>query len=144
MSHLEGGTRLEITLKAMAKRFTSGVAEAGFFDAETAKVAWWNEKGVPDKNIPPRPFMRMSFIDGFVNWRESLRARLADGGTSREALRQVAAEMQQEIQAHLMEPGLYQENASRTIRKKGFDRPLFETGGVLYPAVRYRVTMRGR
>lgn len=142
MSGMEGGALLHVYLKDLARRWQSAEVEAGFFDAEAATVASINEYGDPKSSIPPRPFMRWSIVTGKEMWVENLAARLRARETAYKALQQTGQEMVEEIQTKLQSPWLFQPNAKRTIRKKGFDLPLQETGQVLLPAVRYTVKIK--
>lgn len=142
---LEGGALLEVTLKAMGKKFRGGV-EAGFFDPTSATIAHHNEYGGPGEweghptMTPPRPFMRRvaaenaddigkAFVDGMVG--KDLPVKKALGGAGKA--------IKTQILRNLNSPQSYVPNSGVTIRKKGFDAPLIETGQVLIPNVKYRV-----
>ena len=126
---MEGGARLQVTLKDMARRFTSQSVSAGLYDPELAYIGLVNEEGRPSKNIPSRPFMHTAFEHHRHAWIEVLRVSLKEGKNSKAALQLAGKDMVVSIQQTLdLSPGLFKENAPRTIKKKGFDYPLYETG----------------
>jgi hypothetical protein len=140
---LEGGARMKLELQARARKWASRSVDVGFFDPEHATVAAINEYGAPagPKNgrIPHRPFMRLAILDGKVNWAKSLAERIKAGDTSKKALDATGRDMVQDIRVSLHSPWQFQVNAKRTIKIKGFDLPLFQTGAFLGPAIKHKV-----
>lgn len=110
--------------------------QVGFFENATypdgtpvAAVAAYNEFGTA--TIPPRPFMRNTIAHNQPRWGELLGATLkATGYSARNALdmagEKMASQMQIEIKNMETPP-----NAPRTIERKGFDKPLIDTGHML-------------
>jgi hypothetical protein len=139
---LEGGAKLEVTLKSMARKMTSGSVSAGIYDSDLAQKAYWNEYGHVNEDgsiIPPRPFMRTTFEHRHQEWLNILRAELRDGRTTNEALKETGKYMADNIRVTLLNaPFLFKANRPRTIRRKGFDYALLETGATR-KAVSYRV-----
>ena len=137
---LEGGARLQIELKARAKRWASKSVEAGFFDPENATKAFLNEYGAPNARIPPRPFFRITIKDQKDAWVKILVAHLREGATSKEALAQVGHAMATDIAQYVSFDWMYIRNRPRTISRKGFDKPLWETGE-MFKATRFKVVV---
>lgn len=93
-----------------------------------AQVAAYNEFGSSD--TPERPFMRQSF----ENHESELQAacdmvnqRLAQGGTAEQALQQLGAVAKGLVQEEIVNGG-FAANAESTIKKKGSEQPLIDTG----------------
>ena len=85
--------------------------------------------GAHDITIPPRPWLDVGFQSGNKEYINTLKKVLVDGGTSTQALNavgMVAVGKVQEYMSDLKTPG----NAKSTIRKKGFDNPLIDTGSL--------------
>lgn len=136
-SEFEGGEELNRELREMALRLgQGGQARVGFVDGATypeedggltvAQVAFWNEFGT--SNSPPRPFFRNMIEDQSPTWANKLAIALrATGYRLRPALEILAAD----VNGHLRESiQLLRDppNAPYTIEKKGFDKPLIDTG----------------
>ena len=115
--------------------------------ATMGQIASWNEFGTPD--IPARPFMRQTFRTK-KDIRQGLRVRVrksksmgvSDGTDlpidTLEAMGQALASAMKSIIAGWKSP----KNAEFTIKKKGKDDPLVETG-LMMKSVRYEVKKRG-
>ncbi|QDH17412.1 hypothetical protein [Swingsia samuiensis] len=129
------------TFDAIAKRvmdktknlpyINAGFLEDGSMDGNVpvAAVAIWNEFGTP--TIPERPFMRQTIEKNKAQWPKLFAAALTQAGGDFEAALDVVAEriveqIQNEIKAFKEPP-----NAASTIKKKGFDNPLIDTGNML-------------
>jgi hypothetical protein len=136
---LEGGAKLLIELKARSRRWKSAAVDAGFFEQGIATTANIQEYGATQANIPPRAFMRTTFMLRNQEWRDSLAAELREGKTAKEALKTCGLAMGKNIRETLQNaPQIFQANAKATVRKKGFDFALLETGA-MFKAVRYQV-----
>lgn len=110
--------------------------QVGFFEdakyqdgTPVAAVAAYNEFGT--LTIPPRPFMRDTIAHNRENWGPLMGAALkASGYNARNALNmageKIASQMQREITDMKSPP-----NAPRTVKQKGFDKPLIDTGHML-------------
>lgn len=117
-----------------------------------AQVAKWNEEGHSNGGLgagtttPPRPFMRLSFLPQskiLLMSRFVPKVRLiAEGKLTWTALKE---EMKKEL-TDILKKSILEwntpDNAPLTIKLKGFDDPLIETGS-LYDGIRARVRRRG-
>lgn len=107
-----------------------------------AEVAAYNELG--SSSVPARPFMRQSF----ENHKDDLKAAcervnrtLASGGNLETALDQLGVATKALVQEEIVD-GEFTPNAESTIRKKGSDKPLIDTG-TMRQSVNYIVRRRG-
>jgi hypothetical protein len=136
---LEGGAVLQVTLKDMARRMKSGSVSAGLYDPENATKGYINEYGDPAHNIPPRPFMRITFATFREMWVEELKNHFKQHENTADALKATGLMMATHINNVLQTArGRFAPNAPRTVRQKGFNFPLLETGA-MFKAVSYRV-----
>jgi len=139
MSSFSGGDALERKLAEMAEKLGEGkVLRVGFLESATypdgqqvAMVAAANEFGNPANNQPPRPFFRNMIADNKDNWPDDIgRIAQATGFDGEQTLglmgEHIKAQLQQSIR-ELMEPPL----SPVTIERKGFDKPLIDTGHML-------------
>ncbi|WP_312387860.1 hypothetical protein [Atlantibacter hermannii] len=139
MSSFSGGDALERKLAEMAEKLGEGkVLRVGFLENATypdgqqvAMVAAANEFGNPANNQPPRPFFRNMIADNKDNWPDDIgRVAQATGFDGEQTLglmgEHIKGQLQQSIR-ELMEPPL----SPVTIEKKGFDKPLIDTGHML-------------
>jgi len=139
MSSFSGGDALERKLAEMAEKLGEGkVLRVGFLENATypdgqqvAMVAAANEFGNPANNQPPRPFFRNMIADNKDNWPDDIgRIAQATGFDGEQTLgligEHIKGQLQQSIR-ELMEPPL----SPVTIEKKGFDKPLIDTGHML-------------
>ena len=127
------GKRFYAALKELAKResyagFQQGQAEEDD-GVDMVDIAAFNEVGT--SNAPSRPFMRKSIDDNqekIVAFMQAQAKRLIEGkATAQEIMQQVAVFQKGLIQETIVE-GEFEPNAPSTIRKKGSDRPLIDTG----------------
>lgn len=123
-------------------------AEIGFFNGKAhpkdngkntiAEVAMINELGI---GVPSRPFMRTTFINN-NNYLHLLRGKAAAIVTgkvkTKRALNELGAKVETDIK-EMIADNEFQENSRSTVRKKGFDDPLTETG-TMERDVDHRVT----
>ena len=93
-----------------------------------AEVAAYNEFGSSD--TPERPFMKQSF----ENHEKELQAAcdmvnqtLASGGTAEQALDKLGVAVKGLVQEEIVEGG-FAPNAESTVKKKGSEQPLIDTG----------------
>ena len=139
MSSFSGGDALERKLAEMAEKLgESKVLRVGFLENATypdgqqvAMVAAANEFGNPANNQPPRPFFRNMIADNKDTWPDDIgRIAQATGFDGEQTLglmgEHIKAQLQQSIR-ELMEPPL----SPVTIERKGFDKPLIDTGHML-------------
>ena len=97
-------------------------------EVELIDVAAFNELGT--SNIPSRPFMRQSLDankDKVVGFCKAQFDRLCEGATAEDVIKDLALFEKDLIQQTILE-GDFAPNAPSTIKKKGSDLPLFDTG----------------
>lgn len=136
MATIKGGTtyrqKLDEIRKALSKARTLRV---GFMENATypdgtsvPMVAAVNEFGAPSRGQPPRPFFRRMIKAKQGEWPGALRTLLKsndyDAHAALDALGQGIAGQLVESINELTDPPL----APSTVRGKGFDKPLIETG----------------
>lgn len=96
--------------------------------ADLAEVAAFNEYG--DSNTPARPFMRQSFEnheDELHAACNDVNAKLANGVSARAALEPLGVFCKGLVQNEIKEGG-FAPNSPATIKRKGSDQPLIDTG----------------
>lgn len=136
MASVSGGDRLAQRLKEIAVRLgTNPEVKVGFLEGSTypdgtslPMVAAINEFGAPSRGQPPRPFIRNMIAAHRREWPKAAADLLATNDfDARKTLQLVGegikAQMQQSI-TDLLDPPL----APATVRRKGFDKPLINTG----------------
>lgn len=140
--HFEGGERLKLELKSRQRKWAPRSVEVGFFEPEAASLAFFMEFGFINKltgvPVPPRPFFRMCILDKKLEWGASLAGQLADGKTSLAAMKQIGKWMRDDVSAYMTFDWMYIRNRPATIKRKGFDKPLYETGR-LHKKVKFKV-----
>lgn len=109
--------------------------QVGFQSGETnedgvsyAEIAAFNELG--SSNTPPRPFMKQSFENHQDELQEAcdkVNNTLANGGTVESALETLGVTAKGIIQQEIVD-GDFAPNAPSTIKAKGSDKPLIDTG----------------
>lgn len=110
--------------------------------ADLVDIAMWNEFGTV--NIPSRPFMRDSVDKHEAAINHMLTAQkdaLLHGATAREILNTAGLFQQDLIQTEI-EQGDFVANAKLTIRRKGSDKPLIDTG-TMKNSVHYQIVKKG-
>lgn len=91
-------------------------------------VAMYNEFGT--SKIPARPFMQQSFDrhkTEYVEECETIFNAMIKGQDTVAMIRQFGMKVKQDIQDEI-ERGEFVPNAPATVAKKGFNKPLYETG----------------
>jgi hypothetical protein len=147
MKYLSGGDKLTAALADIgASLGDGGAVRVGFLENATypdgkpvAMIAAIQEFGAPSRNIPPRPFFRQAIAAHSEEWPKAITDNLkATGYDAEVTLGRVGAGIKGQIQqsiTDLREPAL----APATVRRKGFDKPLVDTGHML-ASVDYEVT----
>ena len=110
--------------------------------ADLVDIAMWNELGT--EHIPSRPFMRDSVDKHMQEIGEMVAAQkdaLLNGATAREILGTIGL-FQQDLMQTEIEQGDFAANAPATIRKKGSDKPLIDTG-TMKNSVHYYIVKKG-
>lgn len=139
MATIKGGDKLKAALAAISRKVASGGAlKVGFLEGATypdgtsvPMVAAVQNFGAPSRGIPPRPFFTNMVSDKSPGWGPSLGRILAnndmDVGRSLALMGEgIKGQLQQSIR-DTNEPPL----AQSTIDRKGFDKPLVDTGHML-------------
>jgi hypothetical protein len=144
---LSGGAALEAKLREIAERTsTSGELRCGFLEGSTYPdgtstplVAATQEFGSPSHNIPSRPFFRTMIKQESPHWGEDIGKLLtASNYDVAHALGSMGMEIKNELQDSikaLMDPPL----APATVARKGFDKPLVDTGH-MWQSIDYEVS----
>ena len=110
--------------------------------ADLVDIAMWNELGTV--NIPSRPFMRDSVdkhIPAINHMLAAQKDALLEGATAEKILNTVGLFQQDLIQTEI-EKGDFVANAPSTIKKKGSDKPLIDTG-TMKNSVHYYIAKKG-
>lgn len=139
MAGFTGGEKLTAYLQGMAAKLAgSPEVEVGFFSQSTEAdgtpvplVAAMNEFGNPSKGQPPRPFFRSMITKESGHWGADTAALLKANDMNVPLVldlmgEEISGELRESIVA-LVDPPL----AESTIRRKGFAKPLVETGTML-------------
>jgi hypothetical protein len=139
MATLSGGSRLAAKMLELAKLADNPASlRVGFFEnakypdgTPVAMIAAIQDFGAPSVGIPPRPFFRNMIAAKSGEWpaaiAESLRQEDYDAARALAlAGDAIAGQLRQSI-IDTNTPPL----APATIRRKGFDKPLVETGHML-------------
>lgn len=112
-------------------------------EADLVDIAAWNEFGT--KNIPARPFMRMSVDDNKETINKMCQSqvkRLKDGAAAEDILNQFGV-MQKGLIQKKISDGDFEPNADSTVKRKNSSRPLVDTG-VMRNSVNFIIEEKGR
>ena len=102
--------------------------------SEVARVAVWNEFGVPARDIPSRPFFRNA-IDGNREALKEFKKNIHDQVLQRkitphQALELIGLWMQNKIRESILK-GSWTPNSERTKKAKESSKPLVDTGQMI-------------
>lgn len=134
---VQGGDKFEKYMEEMKRKLSNGASQVrvGFLSrarypngTPVAMIAAIHNWGAPRAGIPPRPFFSNMIADKSPEWPGAMGALLVANGydaslTLRQTGENVARQLRQSIQ-DTNEPPL----AEATIQRKGFDKPLVESG----------------
>lgn len=147
MANLSGGDKLARKLAEIAKGMAPGKLDVGFMSGATypdgtpvAQVAFWNEFGT--SRAPSRPFFRSMIAKESAGWPELLgKAAVSTGYNTRQTLGLIGEKINDDLKSSIVD---WQDppNAPGTIAKKGFNKPLIDTGDMLRSTT-YQVRMEG-
>lgn len=139
MSTISGGEKLEAAMRELSRNISKpGTLKVGFLSEakyptgeSVAMIAAINEFGRPSVGQPPRPFFRNLIAAKSREWPAAIAGLLKSNDNDAVKTLEltgsdVAGQLRQSI-VDLMEPPL----APSTIRRKGFDKPLIDTGHML-------------
>jgi len=144
---VRGGNKFQAQLQKMAGAVTSAErVRVGFMESArypdgkpVAMIAAIQEFGAPRAGIPPRPFMRNMIAAKSPEWGPATGALLiANGYDAQKTLRMVGEAIAGQLRQSIVdtnEPPL----ADSTIRRKGFAKPLVDTGH-MQNSIDYEVT----
>ena len=138
---MRGGSKFRSALRNAVSKAAGGTVRVGILgtqkypakdgkgDVSVAQVAYWNEYGTA--TIPARPFFRNTIAEKQDEWADNAASRLqqADGDVGK-ALALIGEDVKGDIVETIQnfsEP----ENAPSTVKKKGFNKPLIDTDGLL-------------
>ena len=140
------GRRFYAQLQELARmevRVGYQVGEATDDDGvDMCDIAAWNELGT--EHSPARPFLRQTVEnnENKINTFCSKEAKkMLEGGTAEQCLDKIGVFMKGLVQKTIRD-GDFEPNAASTIRKKGSDKPLIDTGR-MRQSVNYHVKERG-
>ena len=139
--------KTSIDIKKIANNLADMKVQVGFLSSakyedgkSVAQVAMSNEYGVPQKRQPPRPFMRTA-LKKAKEWKKTfdfmIKKGFVRGGDFKTSFNTLGLVVQGDIKTSIKEltaPAL----AQLTIDKKGFSKPLIDTGYML-DSVNYEV-----
>ncbi|OAM35521.1 hypothetical protein A7Q01_00210 [Eikenella sp. NML96-A-049] len=142
---MRGGDKFRRALAELAAQATTakvrvGIVEQAIYDGSdgesVAQVAFWNEYGTA--TIPPRPFFRNTIAEHKDEWPKQAAALMKTNGSDvRQTLELMGEGVKGQIKMTIQgfqEPA----NAASTVKKKGFDKPLIDTG-TLWRSIDYEV-----
>jgi bacteriophage protein of unknown function (DUF646) len=135
---MRGGSKFRSALRNAVSKAAGGTVRVGILETQTypakdgkgdvsvAQVAYWNEYGTA--NIPARPFFRNTIAEKQDEWADNAASILqhTDGDVGK-ALALIGEGVKGDIVETIQnfrEP----ENAPSTVKKKGFNKPLIDTG----------------
>lgn len=140
------GKRLEKMLKDLDKLevrigYQAG-KKAGKNGVDLANIAAFNELGTI--HIPSRPFLRDSVDsnEGQINaFLQAMGKALVRGGSAEEVLKKIGVFQKGLVQEEI-EKGSFAPNAPVTVKRKGSDKPLIDTG-LMRQSVDYVIKEKG-
>jgi hypothetical protein len=133
-----GGAKLEAYLKGEVRKLTNAKeVRVGFLEGATypdgtpvATIAAIQNFGAPSRGIPPRPFFSNLIARDGRDWSDQLARLLRQGHDARSALTLMGLYIEGGLRQSIVDtnaPPL----AEATIARKGFDKPLVDTGHML-------------
>ena len=99
-------------------------------DINIAEEAFYNCKGVPEKNIPPRDYQAQSIGLHSKKWSETTKKYLKKGMHGEDVLEAVGI-IASEDTVRTIEEGNFERNKPSTIKRKGKDSPLIDYGDLI-------------
>lgn len=139
MAKISGGEQLESRLQELAEKVGNpGTLRVGFLERSTypdgtpvALVAAVHNFGAPSRGIPPRPFFSNTVAAGKKKWGDALVTLLKENDyDAKRSLALMGEGIKGEIQ-NAINNGSYTPLKPATVRRKGFDKPLIDTGHML-------------
>lgn len=139
------GKAFQKALKDLAKlEVRVGYQEGATYPDGTpvVQVALWNELGTV--NIPPRPFVRQTADNNDAKIQTKIKScanQLASGATADKVLNELGVFGKGLLQREIKN-GEFTPNAPSTVKAKGSDRPLIDTG-LLRQSANYVIRKKG-
>lgn len=139
MATIRGGDKLAAALADIARKLDNGgTLRVGFLEKATypdgkpvAMIAAINEYGAPAAGIPPRPFFRNMIAAKSGEWAPAIANLLpANGYDAVKVLDLAGAAIEGQLRQSIIDTN-EPPNAPSTIAKKGFNKPLVDTGHLL-------------
>jgi len=139
MAEIKGGEKLEMYLAGLAQRVKkAATVKVGFLQGATypdgtpvAMVAAIQNYGAPKVGIPPRPFFSNMVKEKSGGWGDVLGSALtASNYDASDALKMMGDHISGDLRQSIIEtsdPPL----KPATVKRKGFDKPLVDTGHML-------------
>lgn len=116
--------------------------EASDNGVDLVDIAMFNELGTV--HIPSRPFLRDSVDahgDEINSFLQSMKNQIVKGGSAEEVLKKIGVFQKGLVQQEIVS-GNFAPNSEATIRKKGSDTPLIDTG-TMRQSVNYVIQEKG-
>jgi hypothetical protein len=136
-----------LRLKERFKGYETAEVRVGFLSGATypdgtllADVAFWNDQGT-ERGIPSRPFISEAKLIYGDAWQDGLTRNIASGVSPEIALARLGEAVKGDIKHHIVQR-VWPQNAESTIERKGFDKPLIDTGTMLN-SIEYEVEING-
>ena len=121
----------QITLYRMVNKSGTGFLRKGRFVSKSkANFASTHDHAAYEIKIPPRPFFRTMIANNQASWGPTAAKLLKQGIQPAEVLNLMGEEIAGQLRASIIALKT-PPNAPSTIRKKGFDDPLIDTGHML-------------
>ena len=140
------GRQFQQMLKDLAKMEVRIVFQHGQateeYGTDICDVAAWNELGTVKS--PSRPFLRKSVDENeekINHFLQSKKADLLQGKSAEQVLKEIVIFQKDLIQEKITE-GSFTPNAASTVRKKGSNKPLIDTGR-MRQSVNYVIKKKG-
>ena len=136
MATISGGEKLEARLRELAQKVSNpGTLRVGFLEGSTypdgtpvAMVAAIQDYGAPSRNIPPRPFFRNMVAEKKGEWPKAIEDLLiANDYDAKKALEITGEAIAGQLKDSILN-GSYVPLKPATVKRKGFDKVLVDTG----------------
>lgn len=139
MAKVTGGEKVVVALEDLAQKLSGpNTVRVGFFEGSTypdgtstPMVAAIQNYGAPGAGIPPRPFFSNVVARGRRQWPEQVRTLLkANNYDVERTLTLMGEGIKGQLQTEINK-GSFVPLRPATIARKGFDKPLVDTGHML-------------
>ena len=129
---MRGGGKFKAALKQAVDKAAGGTVRVGIIESQTypdgesvAQVAYWNEYGTA--TIPARPFFRNTIAEKQGEWADKAAELLKQSDDTSHALALIGEGVKGDI-VEAIQNFSDPPNADSTVKRKGFDKPLIDTG----------------